>query len=200
VLSSLPVRNRLVAHLGERVFQGFYSLVVLGLFIPLVLAYFANKHTGPVLWSIPPGPALRWAMYVGIAVAFVLVIGSQSPEPGQPRPGRAARTGRAAHHAPPLHHGTALWALVHLLGNGSATDVAFFGGFVVFGLVGAWHQDQRKIATGVPGYREFVASTPFLPFTRAGALRGIWEIAPAAAIGIVATVVVRHFHASWFGG
>ena len=200
-LSSLPIRNRLVARLGDRVFQGFYSLVVLGLFIPLVLAYFANKHSGPVLWSIPPGPVLRWTMYVGIAMAFVLVIGSQvtpSPAnmiPGEPRPRGVLRITRH-----PFVMGTALWALVHMLGNGSATDVAFFGGFVVFGLVGAWHQDQRKLAIGLPGYREFVAATPFLPFTGAGTFRGLREIAPAAAIGIVATVVVRHFHASWFGG
>jgi uncharacterized membrane protein len=90
--------------------------------------------------------------------------------------------------------------LVHLPSNGSATDVAFFGGFVLFTLVGTWHQDRRKLAMGVPGYREFVAATPFLPFTRLGLLRGVRELAPAAAIGIVATVVVRHFHAAWFGG
>ena len=201
VLSSLPIRSRLVARLGDRVFQGFYSMVVLGLFIPLVLAYFAHKHTGPVLWSIPPGPVLRWTMYVGIAIAFVLVVGSQvtpSPAnliPGEPRPRGVLRITRH-----PFIMGTVVWALVHMLGNGSATDVAFFGGFVVFGLVGAWHQDQRKLATGVPGYREFVAATPFLPFTGGGTFQALREIAPAAAIGIVATVVVRHFHASWFGG
>ena len=200
-LSSLPVRNRLVAQLGDRVFQGFYSLVVLGLFIPLVLAYFANKHTGPILWSIPPGPVLRWTMYVGIAIAFVLVVGSQitpSPAnmiPGEPRPRGVLRITRH-----PFVMGTALWALVHMLGNGSATDVAFFGGFVVFGLVGAWHQDRRKLAIGVPGYREFVAATPFLPFTGPGAFRGLREIAPAAVVGVAATVLVRHFHAAWFGG
>jgi len=201
VMSSLPVRNRLVARLGDRVFQGFYSLVVLGLFIPLVLAYFANKHTGPMLWSIPPNPVLRWTMYVGNAIALVLVVGSQiTPSPSNLVPGEPRARGvlRITRH--PFIMGTALWALVHLLGNGSATDVAFFGGFVAFGLVGAAHQDARKLATGVPGYREFVANTPFLPFTSAGAFRGLGEIVPAAVVGIVATVIVRHFHAAWFGG
>ena len=201
VMSSLPIRSRLVALVGPRPFQGLYSLVVLGLFVALVLAYFGNKHAGPVLWSIPPSPLLRWTMYVGNALALVLVVGSQinpSPAniiPGAPRPQGVLRITRH-----PFVMGTAIWALVHLLGNGSATDVAFFGGFVVFGLVGAAHQDARKLATGVPGYREFVAATPFIPFTRPGAFRSVGELVPAAALGIVVTVVIRHFHASWFGG
>jgi uncharacterized membrane protein len=201
ILSSLPVRRRLVARLGDRVFQGLYSLLVLALFVPLVLAYSANKHAGPVLWSIPPGPVLQWIVYVGSALAFVLFVGgfiTPSPAmmvPGPPQPRGVLRITRH-----PVLMGTGLWALVHLPSNGSATDVAFFGGFVLFTLVGTWHQDRRKLAMGVPGYREFVAATPFLPFTRLGLLRGVRELAPAAAIGIVATVVVRHFHAAWFGG
>jgi uncharacterized membrane protein len=96
--------------------------------------------------------------------------------------------------------GTALWALVHLVANGTATAVALFGGFVVFGLVGARHQDARKIAANVPGYREFCASAPFLPFTGRNTLRGLREATPAAVIGVVTTVVVRYFHTAWFGG
>jgi len=200
VMSALPVRGRLVALMGANGFQGFYSLVVLGLFIPLVRVYFANKHTGPILWSIPPTPLLRWTMYVGIAVAFVIVVGgfmtpSPAMVPGAPRPRGVLRITRH-----PVVMGTALWALMHLIGNGSATDVAFFGGFILFALVGTWHQDRRKIATNVAGYREFVAATAWIPFTRPGAFRGLRELAPAVAIGLVATVIVRHFHSAWFGG
>jgi uncharacterized membrane protein len=200
VMSSVAIRKRLVDLMGARGFQGFYSLVVLGLFVGLVRAYFANKHTGPLLWSIPPTPLVHWTMYAGIAVAFVILVGgfiTPSPAnmiPGEPRPRGVLRITRH-----PVVMGTGLWALVHLIGNGSATDVAFFGGFVLFALVGTWHQDQRKITT-VPGYREFAAATPWLPFTRPGAFTGLRELAPAAAIGLVATVVIRHFHASWFGG
>jgi uncharacterized membrane protein len=96
--------------------------------------------------------------------------------------------------------GTALWAVLHLILNGTSTAVAFFGGFVVFGLAGARHQDRRKLAANVPGFREFCDESPFLPFTRAGALRGLGELTPAMAIGIAATIAVRYFHASWFGG
>src|SRR5207245_8049288 len=77
---------------------------------------------------------------------------------------------------------------------------AFCGGFVIFALVGAQHQDARKIATNVPGYREFCAATPFLPFTGGETLRGLREAAPAAVMGVAATVVGRYCHAAWFGG
>jgi len=201
VLSSLPIRTRLIGLMGARAFQGFYSLVVLGLFIPLVGTYFAHKHAGPLLWSVPLTPVVRWLMYAGIALAFVLVVASfMTPSPAGMVPTKPTPRGvlRVTRH--PFVMGTALWALIHLVINGWGTDVAFFGGFIAFALVGAKHQDARKIATGVPGYREFCAATPFLPFTGRDTLLGLREMLPAAAIGIVVTVVVRHFHASWFGG
>ncbi len=200
LLSSQPVRSRLVARLGNGVFQTGYSLVVLGLFIPLVRTYFANKHAGPLLWSIPPGPITLWTVYVGSALAFVLFVGGfVTPSPANMVPGEPKARGvlRITRH--PIIMGTGLWAFVHLLTNGSATDVAFFGGFVLFSLVGTWHQDRRKLAS-VPGYRGFMEATPFLPFTGTGTLKGLREIAPAAAIGLVATVIVRHVHTAWFGG
>src|SRR5438876_589175 len=78
--------------------------------------------------------------------------------------------------------------------------VAFFGGFPLFALIGAAHQDRRKLATD-PRFRGFYEATPFVPFTSSAALQGIRELLPAAAgIGILVTVVVRYFHTSWFGG
>ena len=201
LMSSLPVRTRLIAAMGEQPFRGVYSLVVLGLFIPLVRAYFTHKHEGALLWSLPPGPLVHWLLYLGIGVAFVLVVGSfMTPSPANVVPGAARPHGvlRITRH--PFVMGTALWALVHLIANGTTTAVAFFGGFVVFGLVGARHQDARKIATDVPGYREFCARTPFLPFTGRETVAGFRELVPAAAIGVAAAVVIRHFHAAWFGG
>jgi len=201
VLSSLPVRGRLIARMGARGFQGFYSLVVLVLFVPLVWTYATHKHTGPLLWSVPLTPAVRWVLYVGIATAFVLVVASfMTPSPAGMVPTKMAPRGvlRITRH--PFVMGTALWALIHMAINGFATDVAFFGGFVVFALVGARHQDARKIATGVPGYREFCDATPFIPFTGRETLRGLGEMLPAAAIGVLVTAVVRHYHSSLFGG
>jgi len=97
--------------------------------------------------------------------------------------------------------GTALFGLVHLLANGNAADVAFFGGFVLFPLLGCWHQDRRKLALETPGFRQFYEATPFFPFSGRGNAQGIREMVPAVAgLGIALAVVVRYFHPSWFGG
>ena len=163
--------------------------------------YFGHKHAGPWLWTLPLGPGLRWAIYAGMGLAFVLAVAGfirPSPAaiiPGDPRPKGVYRITRH-----PLMMGIALFGMLHLLPNGSATDVAFFGGFPLFALIGAAHQDRRKLATD-PRFRGFYEATPFVPFTGSAALQGIRELLPAAAgIGILVTVVVRYFHTSWFGG
>ena len=201
-LSSLPVRARLSARLGERAFQGVYSLVALAFFVPLVATFFAHKHDGRWLWVFTRGPALHWTLYVGMAIAFVLVVASLiRPSPAGVVPGDPTPRGvyRITRH--PLVMGIALFGALHVLPNGTTADVAFFAGFVVFGLIGAWHQDRRKLALGLPGFAAFHAATPFLPFTGRETLRGLRELSPAVVgAGIVLTAVVRWFHPSWFGG
>ena len=200
-LSVLSIRDQLVRRLGEWPFRGLYSLVSLAFFIPLVWVYAAHKHAGPQLWLLSHGVALLLLMYVGMAVAFTLLFASfLRPSPAAVVPGDATPKGvfRITRH--PLFMGIALFALLHLLPNGNAADVAFFGGFVAFVLIGGWHQDQRKLATAGPKFRQFYAATPFLPFTGTATLEGVHEMSPVViAVGVVLTVVVRYFHASLFG-
>ena len=74
--------------------------------------------------------------------------------------------------------GLGIFGLLHLIPNGNAADVAFFGGFPIFAVIGCWHQDQRKLATGPAGYRQFHRETPFMPFTGRTTLQGIRELSP----------------------
>lgn len=200
-LSSTPVRSRLVAKIGEQPFLGLYSLVAFVFFIPLVWVYFANEHVGPWLWGRPSSTLVLWLLYLGMGVAFVLVVSSLvQPNPSLlgSKGGAARGVFRIARH--PLFMGIALWAALHLVVNGGASDVAFFGGMLAFSLVGAKHQDQRKLATNVRGYREFHAATPFLPFTGRETLQGLRELSPlAVAIGVGLTVALRVFHSTLFG-
>ena len=201
-LSSLPVRRRLVARLGEGVFLGLYSVIAFAIFIPLVRTFFAHKHAGRWLWVIERGPALRWPMYVGMAIALVLLVAAfVRPGPAGVVPGEARVAGvyRIARH--PLFMAIAIFGVLHCLPNSSVGDIAFFGGGALFALIGAWHQDRRKLAVGVPGYREFYDATPFLPFTGRETLRGLRELSPVVvAVGLLVTVFVRWFHPRWFGG
>src|SRR3989454_2526712 len=202
VLSSLPVRRVMVARIGEGPFRGLYSLLAFAFFIPLVWTYFTHKHAGPWLWTLPRTPTLLWTVYAGMGLAFVLAVaGFVRPSPAALVPGDPTPRGvyRITRH--PLVMSIALFGALHLLPNGSTADVAFFGSFVAFALVGAWHQDRRKLALGVPGFRTFYQATPFLPFTGRDTLRGLRELSPVVVgAGIAGAAVVRYFHAAWFGG
>jgi uncharacterized membrane protein len=202
VLSSVRVRRSLVTKLGEGAFLGLYSLIAIALFVPLVRTYFANKHAGPLLWSIPLGAGLRAAIYVAMAIAFVLMVsGLVRPSPGNIVPGDPTPRGALRLTRHPLFMGLGLFGLLHLIPNGSAADVAFFAGFPLFAVLGCWHQDRRKLISGPPGFPAFHRDTPFLPFTGDATLQGIRELGPIVIIGGLGTTwLLRHFHPAWFGG
>jgi uncharacterized membrane protein len=204
-LSARSLRPRLVAALGERPFAGVYSLVALAIFVPLVWIYFANQHAGPHLWYLGGSGAVRWLVYVGMALALCLVIGGLArPSPAS----MAAATGgeaeprgvlRITRH--PVFMGFGLFGLVHLLGaNVNAAELTFFGGFPVFALLGCWHQDRRKLATLGDSYRRFHGQTALLPFARGGLVAAVGEAYVPIAIGVAISVLLRLVHPSWFGG
>jgi uncharacterized membrane protein len=201
LLSSLPLRQTLITRLGEDAFRGIYSLVSFLFFVPLVMVYFRHKHSGPVLWNLPVNGVIHFPIYLGMTVAFILLASSfaqRSPAavlPGVARPHGVLRLTRH-----PLLMAFGLWGLLHLIANGFASDVVFFGGFAVFAVTGARHQDERKLALD-PEYRDFYAATPFLPFTGSETMQGLRELSPVAVvIGIALTLVLRYYHAALFGG
>lgn len=201
-MSSLRLRPRLVGALGEGGFLAAYSIIALAIFIPLIWLYFTSKHAGEMLWYVPRGPLFSGVVYAGMAIAFVLLVSSfLRPSPGGVVPGDTTPRGvyRLTRH--PMVMAFVVFALVHLLPNGSTADVAFFGGFALFALVGAAHQDQRKLATGPAGYRAFYEHTPFFPFTGRDTLAGLRELSPIAlAGGLLLTATLWYFHSTWFGG
>lgn len=186
-LSSHGVRPWLVGRLGERVFQGIYSLVALAIFILLILAYSSNKHTGPLLWHPTAIPGIYGLGVIlatlGIAIVTASIV-QPSPmalQPGiQPSPRGLTRITRH-----PLFMGLALWGLSHALLYGFLSDVIFFGGFFVFALIGGAHQDVRLRKTEkhlVAFYQE----TSFWPFAAILSGRGRLVISELPWIGLAA--------------
>jgi uncharacterized membrane protein len=202
-LSSRSLRPRIAGAVGERGFLGVYSLVAFATFVPLAWFYVANRHQGALLWALPIGTAGLWAIYVGQAIAWTIAVaGLVSPSPatvGLPEE-RRPREPRGVHRITrhPLFMGLGLSGLLHLLVNGFASDVAFWAGFPLFAIVGCAHQDARKRATQ-PGYADWIAATPFLPFAAAGALRGLRELSPGiVAVGVAVTIGLRLLHGPLF--
>lgn len=194
-LASVRVEPKLRAKLGDVAFLGLYSAVALALFVPLMTIYFGNRHAGPWLWTVEVGPALRVLLYLGMTLGLILAVGSLlRPSPASLLPNAPAEVRgvyRVTRH--PLVLGLALvWAL-HLVPNASTADVAFFGGFLLFSLAGAWHQDARKLHAGDPKIREFIGATSFLPFGRG--LGGLADLPPlVVALGVLAALGVRWLH------
>ncbi len=204
-LSALPVRSPLIARLGARGFQGLYSLVSLATFVPLVRAYGAARHAGPQLWNLGGEPVWHGLAVVLAAIGLLLAVlalfqpSATAMIPGAPV--RARGVVRITRHA--LFIGFAVWAVGHVIVNGWLSDVLFFGGFAVFSVVGALHQDARKRITDGERLRAFFAETSVLPF--AAILGGRTEFVAAeipllgVAVGAAAAVGLYLAHPWLFG-
>lgn len=201
-----PVRAWLVGRLGTLGFLTAYSLLSFVTFVPPTLVWWENRHGGPELWHLRELPGVTHGAELLALLGFALLFGGVvKPPPSsltatmRHLPVKVAGMTRITRH--PLFMGLSLWAVAHLLVNGNATDVAFWGGFPVVTLVGCLHQDWRK-AQADPAYAAFVKETSFLPF--GNWLRGQVDLAigaPAtigALVGVVVALVIRSQHDAWF--
>jgi uncharacterized membrane protein len=200
-LSSQRWRPGLVRRLGPTGFLGVYSLVSLALFIPLVWIYAQHKHAGAFLWYGSVFPWMRPGVYIGIALAMTLIVGSFfDPSPASIAPGSGAVRGvlRVTRH--PLFMGVGLLGFLHLfVARVHTSDLIFFAGLPIVGLIGCWHQDRRKQETEGEAFQAFLSETSFLPFGRGG-VKGLIESPTALVLGIGLTVLLRWFHPQIFGG
>jgi uncharacterized membrane protein len=204
VLSHPPIRSALIARLGAPMFQVGYSIIALATFVPLVWTFFAGRTgAGIPLQDLVATPGIRWLSMLLMLVAFELVVlAFARPNPvsmaGRPD-SDAAGILRVTRH--PLFMGLALFGLAHLLVRQAPLDLAFFGGMLVYSLLGAAHQDLRKRSEG-PTMQRFYQETSLLPFAAIATGRTRFEpreIGPAPlAIGLVLFAIVFVFHHRWF--
>ena len=206
--SSVPVRTWLIGRIGLWGFKGLYSLIALATFVPLCLVYFSNKHGGPRLFEASRGHDLATQALMLVAIIVVL----QSLVTPNPLTTLAEMTGnfrdrargiqRITRH--PQNFGFAIFGFAHALSNPFLGDCVFFGGFVVYGVLSAVHQDRRTLATGHEEIRQFQSDTSIVPF--AAIMRGKqrWAFAEynrvVLVISVIVFVLLRLFHSAIFGG
>ena len=165
---ALGWRNLVVERLGTRAWQGIYSVAALLGFYLLISGYGAARVSAAVLYVSP-----AWLHYVAAVLmlpAFTLGLASVLP-------GRIKN--RTQH---PLVLAAMLWAVAHLLTNGSVADLLLFGAFLV------WSVAVRTSLARRPARRPIA-----LP--RSGANDAI------AVIGGLALYVafILWLHARWIG-
>jgi uncharacterized membrane protein len=201
-LSAAPLRDRLVARLGERGFQILYALLAVLALGAMIAAYIQASHH---FYRWPPVPGLRHLPLLVMPVALILIAGGVLiPNPSAigmtgalDRPEPASGVLRVTRH--PVMWGVGLWAAVHILANGDWASLLFFGGFLLTALGGAWHLDRRMAAAEGARWHRFAAVTSFVPFAAllAGRQRWAWREfgRPAAwGLGLFALLLVLHPH------
>ena len=204
LISGTPLRGLLVRAIGEKGFQGLFSLIALGTLIWLILAF--NSATPEPLWAVP---TLRWAPLVLMPFALVLLVtGVTSPNPslagheGRFRDGIQARgIFRVTRH--PVQMAIALWAAGHLLVNGDTASIWFFGAVLTLSVGGSVSLDHKKAREKGEAWTAFVSATSLVPFAAIfrgrnvfhGGEIGLWR--PGLALVIYAILIA--FHAAFFG-
>lgn len=129
-------RDAQVARFGEHGWKGIYSVASLVGFVLIVWGYGIARRTPAILWMPPIG--IRHLTALLVAVAFVLIVAAYMP---------GNRIKRTIGH--PMMAGTAIWALGHLLANGTLDAVVLFGVFLVWGTVGVFVCRGRDRAAGM---------------------------------------------------
>jgi len=207
LLSSTPVRTRLIAKLGMARFKGLYSLVALATFIALVVLFANNRHAGSLLF-VPPAWMSHLTELLMVPSLLFIVLGARTPQPattasdfGGARPTSPSGVLRITRH--PLNTGVILLGLAHMLSNGAAGDWIFWGGFVVYGIISAIHQDRRTLTSGPPEFKPFHAQSSAIPFT--AILSGRQQLVlrelrwQSVLISLVLLVIIRLLHPSPLG-
>lgn len=163
-------RTRQVNRFGELRWKGLYSIVSIAGFVLIVWGYGLARLDPVYLWFAPV-----WTKHLAALLtlpAFVLLVAAYVP-----------RTRIRARIGHPMLAGTKLWALAHLIANGTLADVLLFGSFLIWAICTFIVSRRRDRYAGV--------------LRKAG---GIRQDALAVAIGILAWYVFASYAHAWLFG
>ena len=128
-------RSATIARVGAMPWKGIYSLLSIAGFVLIVIGYGAARQS-PVVLFVPPVWTRHLAALLTIP-AFVLLVAAYVP-------GNAIK--RAIGH--PMVAGVKVWALAHLLANGTLADVLLFGTFLAWAVLSFIATRRRDRAAG----------------------------------------------------
>ncbi len=200
-VSGTLLRDRIVARIGLRSYMVAFSVASVGAIVWLISAYKAAEY-------VPTWGQLEWWKPVMIALmlpAFLLVIiGLTTPNPTSvaqealvDRPPQGIV--RITRH--PFLMGVALWAGVHLIGNGDVASLLFFAALAIVAVAGTASIDaKRRRVLGASAWNVFASRTSIVPFAAIAAGRnsllmremGWWR--PSAGLVAYALMLGGHAH------
>lgn len=164
------IRLRLIDKLGANGWKGIYALISLVGLVFIIYGYGMARASPVVFWSPPV-----WTRHLAALLtlpAFVMIAASQIP-------GTQIRA-KLKH---PMVLGVKLWAIAHLLANGSLHDVVLFGAFLIWAVLSFRAARQRDRAAGTV-------------YTAVGGVRDV----VAVVIGVGAWIAFAFYlHGAWIG-
>ncbi len=205
LISGTALRGLLVAAIGERPYQGVFSLLSAAGIVWLVMAYGAASHE--MFWVAPA--AVRVVALAFVFIGFLLVvIGLTTPTPTSVGTenllrGHGAVRGITRISRHPFLCGVLLWALAHIAVNGDFASIIFFGSFGLLALIGPFLIDRKRRLQFGPDWQHFADQTSIVPFAAILQGRnsfvaseiGLWRVAAAVA----AFAGFLYFHPALFG-
>jgi uncharacterized membrane protein len=129
-------RDRMAVRLGAGAWQGLYAAVAIIGFVLIVYGYGLARQEPVILYSPPVW--LRHATLLLMIPVFPLLLATYLP----------GRIQTATRH--PMLVAVKLWALAHLLANGTLADVVVFGSFLAWAVVDRISL-KRRVQRPVPG-------------------------------------------------
>lgn len=134
-------RARTIGTKGEKVYKGLYALISIVGFALIIWGYGLARQNPVVLWNPPRGMNHLAALLM--LFSFVLLVATYVP--------RNAIKAKLHH---PMVLGVKVWALAHLIANGTLGDVVLFGAFLawaVFSFRAARQRDRAANVQYAPG-------------------------------------------------
>ena len=128
-------RTAQIARRGPKAWKGIYTVLSLIAFALIVYGYGLARQA-PVVVYAPP----TWLRHLGAVLtlpAFILVTAAYVP---------GTRIKRAVGH--PMVLGVKVWAVAHLLANGTLADLVLFGSFLVWAVFNYAAAKRRDRAAG----------------------------------------------------
>ena len=200
-ISGTRLRDAAVARLGEGRFTLSFSIGSVVSIVLLVMAW-QNAET-TFLWAAPDW--LRWLLAILMLPALVLFMASHKRNPtaaGNKGLGEEPRgIQRITRH--PMLMSFAIWAVVHLLGNGDTASLVFFGAFLVTAVAGMPSIDAKLARRHGDTWARFAQKTSILPFGAILAGRNRLVLSEIGwmppVVGFAIWAALLHFHRGIFG-
>ncbi len=177
-VSGTTLRDALVGRIGLRAYMIVFSVASLATLIWLIGAYTAAPYVrtwGQLQWWKP------FAIALMLPAFLLVVIGLTTPNPtavAQEGLVDQAPAGIVRITRHPFLIGTALWAAIHLVGNGDLASLLFFASLVVVSVAGTVSIDAKRARTlGAQAWQGFAGRTSILPFSAILAGRNSFSLA-----------------------